>query len=132
VNRAGIQPIGFQGSGIYEQAIALAGEKPRRPPIPKRERLLQQPPGQQETNTSTAELPNRFLRRRFQSLISQIPIVTYTYTSDNSSPKPGSYRVTAGSTVIPGSVQLRKSVSFYEQADPSLLEWVSQEVPKRK
>lgn len=112
LKRAGIEPLGLQDAGIYEEALALAGPKLRRPPLPKRESQALRP----EDSTTSSELPRRFLRRRFQQLVSKIPVLTYTYNSADAS-KPGAYSVSVNAFPTQGSQQL-------VTADDSLLEWL--------
>ena len=88
LQRAGIEPLGLQGTGAFEEVLAFGGPQLRRPPLPKRERV-----GQPEQTIAASELPRRWQRRRFQQLASKIPILTYTYNSQDPPAKPGNYSV---------------------------------------
>ncbi|KAI0689889.1 hypothetical protein BC835DRAFT_1282030 [Cytidiella melzeri] len=125
VERAGIQPLGLQDTGIYEEAVSFAGPRFRRPPVPKRERAARPHATEQEPQKEPTELPRRFLRRRFRQLISSIPVLTYTHNSGDAPGKPGNYTVS-------GNLfrQHMKSASDYPNADASLLQWLQQDCPE--
>ncbi|KAI0361384.1 hypothetical protein OH77DRAFT_1443782 [Trametes cingulata] len=73
--RVGIRPVGLQGSGVFEEIEALAS-----PPS-----KLRQPMEGSSADGSTEQsrpsfeshLPHRFLRRRYQELLSRIPVLVY-------------------------------------------------------
>ncbi|KAI0094355.1 hypothetical protein BDY19DRAFT_879220 [Irpex rosettiformis] len=112
----GIESMGLQGTGIYEEALALAGPIQQRPPLTRRERN-----DQQEQATTQGELPRRWHRRRFQHLVNKLPVLTYTYNSQDTS-KPGNYSVSVNS--FPS-----KNSKHFVTADSSLLEWLPKSPP---
>ena len=84
--RAGARGTGLQDAGVFEELEALSSL----PGVPRFEVSSAQGDGddtRQVLSTMRSHLSRRFLRRRFQETLSQIPILTYTST-------PGRYKVT--------------------------------------
>ncbi len=75
--RAGIRSIGLQGSGVFEEAEALA-----RPPVMNTVENSISEDGLTDKKHAPrprfdSHLPQRFLRRRYQQLLALTPILTY-------------------------------------------------------
>ena len=82
----GARGIALQGAGVFEELEALSSP----PGVARLEASSVQGDGddtRQGLPTIRSRLPRRFLRRRFQETLAQIPVLTYT------SP-PGRYKVT--------------------------------------
>lgn len=78
LTRAGIRSIGLQDSGVFEEVEALASPSPMQ--------CSENQNAQQDLTRHSAapqprvesHLPRRFLRRRYQQLLSLIPVLIYT------------------------------------------------------
>ncbi|GBE77814.1 hypothetical protein SCP_0106960 [Sparassis crispa] len=73
VLRAGIRPVGLQGSGVFEEVQALAASRPRR----RSAHGKPYPDSHASQPDFRSHLPHRFLRRRFQFLLGRLPVMTY-------------------------------------------------------
>ncbi|KAI1789787.1 hypothetical protein LXA43DRAFT_1075148 [Ganoderma leucocontextum] len=84
--RAGARGTGLQGAGVFEELEALSSS----PGVARLEAISAKGDGddtRQVLSRIRSHLPRRFLRRRFQETLTQIPVLTYM------SP-PGRYKVT--------------------------------------
>lgn len=114
---AGIRPVGFERTALYDETILLAGDRNQRPPKPKRERGAATG---QEANPAERSLPRRFIRRRYQYILQRLPILTYSNSTQDTPGQKGTYSVSA---IMEGSMEPHHP-SRAVTADPSLLEWL--------
>ncbi|KAI0756776.1 hypothetical protein C8Q80DRAFT_1090443 [Daedaleopsis nitida] len=83
--RAGIRSIGLQGSGVFEEAEALACP-PALVHLDNNADVESTAAKRSFRPTFESHLPQRFLRRRYQQLLAQTPVLTYLLSErDNSS-----------------------------------------------
>lgn len=127
VQRAGIRPIGLQGAGVQEELHDLATQGQGRP-LPRREQRSRF----QEAISPQFKAPRRFVRRRFQDLLGQIPVLTYTHSVDSEGNKTGRYTVSSAGTRTVSSRGQRSLQPIPVITDSSLLAWLPKEVPKAK
>lgn len=77
---AGVRPVGFQNIGLYEETILVPGLARQRPPLPRRERKAQSARSDSDADSQDQPpgslLHRRFIRRRYQQLLAQLPILT--------------------------------------------------------
>ncbi len=116
--RAGARGTGLQGAGVFEELEALSSP----PGVARLEASSAKGSGddtRQVLPTIRSHLPRRFLRRRFQETLTQIPVLTYT-------PSPGRYKVklSPNASTRNGPIQ-----SVAEETD---LPWLDPAEEKRK
>lgn len=136
--RAGIRGAPMQNTGIMEQVIALAGQAHELRSSTRRERLA----GQAHAHGSSTRdepfasddltdalpsgfdthLPHRFLRRRFRTLLSRLPILTYTYEKSSARETRPKYEVSLASAAV--SQQSRYMPSRFVEADETDIAWI--------
>lgn len=125
---AGIRSIGLQGSGVFEEAEALACP----PALVHLEDNVESTAAKQSFRpTFESHLPQRFLRRRYQQLLAQTPVLAYLLsdTENNSDPttpssptsrKPGRFNVTLSPNAS------RRLGIIHSMADSIDMAWIQQ------
>lgn len=84
VVRAGARGFGFQGMGVYEDLVKIAGPLQVPPDLTRKQRRaagIDTPRQKSSTILQThfqSHLPRRWLRRRHQELLGRLPILTYS------------------------------------------------------
>ncbi|TBU34691.1 hypothetical protein BD311DRAFT_784277 [Dichomitus squalens] len=117
---AGVRGIGLQGAGVFEELEGLAS-----PPALVR---LEEPSVEGDGDdtrqgprpTIQSYLPRRFLRRRFQETLAQIPVLTYTLPSrvEKTQSRSDKEDVTPGVPGKPGRYQVTLSPKASTQLGP--------------
>ncbi|KAG5647568.1 hypothetical protein DXG03_008921 [Asterophora parasitica] len=92
--RAGIRGMGFQGHGVFDDAEARAGPPEVSKPLTRREGLRDAANVDVDVAPPLkSQHPSRWLRRRYQSLLRRIPVLTYSSHSDKCGETLGKYSV---------------------------------------
>ncbi|OSD03300.1 hypothetical protein PYCCODRAFT_1434717 [Trametes coccinea BRFM310] len=90
--RVGIRSVGLQDSGVFEEIEALA-----RPPSKDRHSSKNDASSEASSEkpkpTFESHLSTRFLRRRYQQLLSRIPVLSYTLRTTPTGAQVGKYQV---------------------------------------
>ena len=123
--KAGVRPVGLQDLGILEEALSMAG--PAWAPLRKTRRERRTSDGQVAEPSPTplqTHLPRRFIRRRYQQLLSRLPILTHTPSNSEkgSSGRGGSYSVTLAPSAVSAAVRWKHH--RLPMADETDLAWV--------
>ncbi|KAL6310092.1 hypothetical protein BKA93DRAFT_821156 [Sparassis latifolia] len=119
VLRAGIRPVGLQGSGVFEEVQALAASRPRR----RSAHGKPYPDSHASQPDFRSHLPHRFLRRRFQFLLGRLPVMTYRRAMPgDSTSNAGKYEV----SLAPNSRNYNQkwSLTVLPDADSTDLAWL--------
>lgn len=122
--QAGARPIGLQGSGVMEDALAIAGPAYSPPPKTRRERRssnLNEQPAPTPSSPLQTHLPKRFVRRRFRELLSRVPVLTCRPSSKPGT-RSGRYSVTAPLNAV--SNALRYEPCRLPMVDDVDLAWI--------
>lgn len=85
IHGLGIRSVGFQGQGVYEDAERLVGASTT-PPLPRKGRHIGRDGDLLNRAADPGRHKSRWVRRRYQSLLSRLPLLVYTRFS-------GSYSV---------------------------------------
>jgi hypothetical protein len=123
VARAGIRAVGFQGMGVHEELVKLAGPVRIPPPLTCRQRKalgdasLPTPPPTRPQFQS--ELPNRWLRRRHRELLGRLPVLRYSY---NSNERCGRYKTTLEPNALAHFERIHHK--RHAEADQADMEWI--------
>ncbi|KAI0720010.1 hypothetical protein C8T65DRAFT_23528 [Cerioporus squamosus] len=114
--RAGIRRIGLQDSGVFEEVEALASPSPLQCP---ENRLAEQCLSQSAKDPRprvASHLPRRFLQRRYQQLLSQIPVLTYVPLARyDDKPQAASHNATMSNVGLRGRFQVSLSPNAAKQ-----------------
>jgi hypothetical protein len=118
LQNAGIRPVGLQNGSILEEIRALAGQGRRlHRGGSKRQDGLQETASPAAATFDPCRLPVRWLRRRYQELLSRIPILTYTYSPDHPNRK-GTYSVSIADEAISQKQRFAgKRLPFVDETD---------------
>lgn len=119
--RMGVRPLGLQNSGLYEEAESLAGSTLGVPTTPRREgKHLQCMNDDGDIPPRPLHVP-RFMRRRFQSVLSKIPVLTYSYgIGRDGQQQKGKYTVS-----LSANASRLDKLTRITKADQSDVEWLS-------
>jgi hypothetical protein len=78
LDRSGVRALGLQGAGVLDEIAAIAKSTHEYEPMTRRQKVYLEATGVDTSNAlPVTGRPPRFLRRRYQSLLSRIPILTY-------------------------------------------------------
>ncbi|OJT02731.1 hypothetical protein TRAPUB_6725 [Trametes pubescens] len=117
VARAGLRPVGLQGSGVFEEIEALAS-----PPSKVRQsanRASQEGAAEEPAPTFDSHLPARFLRRRYQQLLARIPVLVHLPPRKTpSGTQTGKFQV----TLSPNAA--RRTAPAHRMAGEAELAWI--------
>jgi hypothetical protein len=130
--RHGLRSLGMQGSGLIEDCVAISRSTHEYEPMTRRQKIHLEKNG---VNTSNALLNEgrmpRFFRRRYQSLLSRLPVLTYhprdrdsqdKKDRKNSNIKDSEYSVGLHPyAIMPG---VRFKVPFTRPVSATDLEWI--------
>lgn len=115
--RAGVRPVGLQGSGVFEEIEALAS-----PPSKVRQSAnCASPEGAAEEPAPAfdSHLPVRFLRRRYQQLLARTPVLVYQPPRKTpSGTQPGKFQA----TLSPNAA--RRTAPAHRMAGEAELAWI--------
>jgi len=132
LTQVGIREMGFQGSGIMEEVLFIAGAPSRPPRLTRRERRslgvlpTDAPSDASPTEVSApraqSHLRRRWLRRRYQELLYTLPVLSYTPPS--MAKGSGRYSVTLAPSAVGADVRFAANrLPFVDEAD---MAWVQQ------
>jgi len=124
-----VRPLPLQDRGVSEEAEALAGPPSRIRILTRKEKktLAEDQAAAHAPEVPvplSPTLPSRFIRRRYKALLSRIPILTYTSTTDKNGKQIGKkYNV----SFAPGSLanHTRSAAVRIPKAEPSDIEWLA-------
>jgi hypothetical protein len=86
IHGLGIRSVGFQGQGVYEDVGRLVGASSTALPLPRKGRHVERDGDLLNRAADPGRHKSRWVRRRYQSLLSRLPLLVYTRSS-------GSYSV---------------------------------------
>ncbi|KAI0080370.1 hypothetical protein K474DRAFT_314268 [Panus rudis PR-1116 ss-1] len=138
LHRSGVRAIGMQDSGIMEELESISGNLYTPPTLTRRQRCsgyvdapLQDKEGCLGTLPPNTPLSRRFLRRRFQQLLHEIPILTYAVPQAPSNPSLGSDVHKSGRYIVSSSLCSRSNTretiqkpARLGEADASSVAWL--------
>ncbi|KAI0375225.1 hypothetical protein BV20DRAFT_985655 [Pilatotrama ljubarskyi] len=88
--RVGVRPVGLQDSGVFEEIEAIAS-----PPSALRHSSSGDACTEHSRPSVRSHLPTRFLRRRYQQLLSRIPVLVFKPPRQSAwGSQPGKFQVT--------------------------------------
>ncbi|KDQ63372.1 hypothetical protein JAAARDRAFT_53595 [Jaapia argillacea MUCL 33604] len=133
VARIGIRGFGLQGSDALEDVLKIAGTPYRSPVLPRRQRRLlgdhvKASSPSDPSSFDAGKLPARWLRRRYQELLSRIPILTYSppfstgTVNTSGNPRKGKYEVSLARSVV--VTEAWGSAARLPDADDADLVWL--------
>ena len=126
-----IRPMGMQGLGIFEEALAIAGTPAPHPPLTRRQKQSRTSASDENKQSPyfssippSSTLSPRFVRRRYQTLLAKIPILTYTFNKAREGlPVHGRYVVSQPPVSL--SEETRYQHTRWANANPEDLEWIT-------
>jgi hypothetical protein len=78
VARHGLRSLGMQGSGLFEDIVTVSRSTHEYEPMTRRQKKRLEDTGVDTSNAlSNQGRPPRFFRRRYQSLLSRLPVLTH-------------------------------------------------------
>ncbi|KII94196.1 hypothetical protein PLICRDRAFT_36431 [Plicaturopsis crispa FD-325 SS-3] len=124
--RTGIRGFGFQGSGIMEELIDIAGPTIRPKPLTRREKRREGISTATATTSPFDSPPRhpRWLRRRYKELLYRIPLLTYTPRNLPSPEKRPGGKYTVSLTENALSTRIRSSPKRLPYIDDVGMAWV--------
>ena len=124
VSRAGVRGLGLQGSDVLEEVQKLAGPAWKPLSIPRRAKGVARQGAPQPAGPIHSDMPSRWLRKRYQELLGRMPILTYSYRTQEPKSQPtGWYEVTLDPSAI--SSHIRYGANRLPPVDDSNLSWMN-------
>lgn len=78
IHGLGIRSVGFQGQGVYEDVERLVGPSSTTLPLPRKGRHVDGDGDLLNRAAGPGRHKSRWVRRRYQSLLSRLPLLVYT------------------------------------------------------